>query len=443
MPDMQPGPVEILQKLLRFDTTNPPGNEGDCIAFVSGLLGAAGIEHMILESPGGRPNLVARTPGRGEAPPLLLYGHADVVTVEGQPWSRDPFGGELHEGFVWGRGALDMKGGVAMMLSAVMRCAGRGSRPPGDVLLAIVADEESGGEEGAGFLADRHGNLFHGVRHALGEFGGFSVNVSGKRLYPVQVAEKQVCWMRAVFRGPGGHGSMPVKNGAIARLAQFLRRLEARRLPLHVTPHARLMFDAVSESLGGLRGLACRLAAVPLLTDFLLERAGVLGRFAAPVLRNTATPTTLRGSGSMNVIPGEASAGLDGRLLPGFSPEDLMREIGAVAGRPDEFEVVRFYPGPPEPDMSLFGLLAETLREADPGADAVPFFLAGATDAHHFSRLGIQTYGFLPMPLPAGFDFIGTVHAADERVPAEAVEFGAEMMARVIGRMRAGDLRRL
>lgn len=432
MPDTQHGPVDILQRLLRFDTTNPPGNEGECIKFVSGLLGAAGIQHVILESPGGRPNLLARIPGRGEAPPLFMYGHADVVTAGDRPWTRDPFGGELHEGFVWGRGALDMKGGIAMMLSAFLRRAGQGSRPPGDVLLAVVADEESGGDEGAGFLTDRHGSLFDGVRYALGEFGGFSVNVSGRRLYPVQVAEKQVCWMRAVFRGPGGHGSIPVRNSAIARLARFLGRLEARRLPLHVTPPARLMFDAVSRSLGGLRGLVAGLAAKPLFTDLLLGRAGLPGRLAAPVLRNTATPTILSGSGKMNVIPGEVSAGLDGRLLPGFSPEDLMEEIGAVAGRPDRFDVVRFYPGPPEPDMSLFGLLAETLREADPEADAVPFFLAGATDAHHFSRLGIQTYGFLPMRLPAGFDFIGTVHAVDERVPAEAVEFGAEMIARVI-----------
>lgn len=435
MPGVQPGPVEILRRLLMFDTTNPPGNEGECIAFASGLLETAGIEHMILESPGGRPNLVARASGRGEAPPLLLYGHADVVTVSDQTWSRDPFGGELHDGFVWGRGALDMKGGVAMMLSAVLRCASGGSRPPGDVLLAIVADEESGGDEGAGFLADRHGGLFSGVRHAIGEFGGFSLTVCGRRLYPVQVAEKQVCWMRALFRGPGGHGSMPVRNGAIARLARFLRKLDARRLPMHVTKPARLMLDAVADSLGGLGGLAARLVTLPLLSDRLLGKAGLFGRLAAPVLRNTASPTVLRGSCSMNVIPGEVSAGLDGRLLPGFTPEDLMGEICAVAGAPDAFEVVRFHPGPPEPDMSLFGLLADTLREADPEAEAFPFFLAGATDAHHFSRLGIQTYGFLPMRLPAGFDFVGTVHAADERVPAEAVEFGAEVIARAIGRM--------
>ena len=202
-------PAELLQRLIRFDTTNPPGNETECIAFIHGLLNEAGIEAMVLAKTPERPNLIARLSGRGSAPPLLLYGHVDVVTTQNQEWRQPPFEGKLVDGFVWGRGALDMKGGVAMLLSAFLRAKAEGVELPGDVLLAVVSDEEAGGDYGAKFLVEQHPDLFDGIRYALGEFGGFTMYVGKKRFYPIQIAEKQICWMKATVRGSGGTDPCP------------------------------------------------------------------------------------------------------------------------------------------------------------------------------------------------------------------------------------------
>jgi len=212
-------PVEILQKLIRFDTTNPPGNEAECISYCDELLGEAGIKTTILAKNPSRPNLIARLNGRGDAPPLLLQGHIDVVTTENQEWEHPPFAAKIVDNYVWGRGALDMKGAVAMMLSAIIMAKKEGAELPGDVVLALVSDEEDGGGDGAAFLVDKHPGLFEGVRFALGELGGFTFYVGNKRFYPIMVAEKQRCWLKATVRGAGGHGSMPVKGGAMAEVS--------------------------------------------------------------------------------------------------------------------------------------------------------------------------------------------------------------------------------
>ena len=219
-------PVELLQQLIRFDTTNPPGNEADCMAFVRGLLEDAGCRVETYAKDPARPNVVARLRGGGTRPPLLLQGHVDVVTTSGQDWSRPPFGGELVDGYVWGRGALDMKGGVAMMLAAFLRAAREETQMPGDVVLAVLADEENGGDFGAKFLVEEHPNLFEGVQYSLGEFGGFTLEVQGKRLYPIQIAEKQICWLKATIPGRGGHGAVPQRGGTMARLSRFLNDLD-------------------------------------------------------------------------------------------------------------------------------------------------------------------------------------------------------------------------
>ena len=239
---IQDRPVELLQRLLRFDTSNPPGNERECIDWIRGLLEDLGCEVRIVASEAERPNLIARLAGRGECAPLLLQGHVDVVAARGQ-WRHEPFAGELHDGYVWGRGALDMKGGVAMMLAAFMRAKASGTPPPGDVILCLMADEEAGSELGAEFLVREHPELFTGVRYAIGEFGGFTMDVAGRRFYPIMVAEKQVCWSRAILRGPAGHGSMPIRDGAMGRLGRLLERLDRRRLPVHVTTVARAMIE--------------------------------------------------------------------------------------------------------------------------------------------------------------------------------------------------------
>ena len=427
-------PVEILQRLIRFNTTNPPGDEAECVAYLRGMLTEAGIESTVLERKPNRPNLIARIPGAGKAPPLLLYGHVDVVTTENQTWDQPAFEAKLIDGFLWGRGALDMKGGVAILVSAFLRANAEGLQPPGDILLAIVSDEEAGGDDGAKFLVENHPELFKGIRYAIGEFGGFSLYVGGKRFYPIMVAEKQVCWMRATVHGQGGHGSIPVRGGAMARLARLLKQLDEHSLPVHVTSAARLMFEPMASAIGGLNGTVLKQLTNPALAGSVLSLLGERGRLFSPLLHNTVSPTILHGSSKVNVIPSEVSVELDGRLLPGFKPEDMLNELQPVVGNEVQLEVLRHDPGPAEPNMELFNTLAGILREADPDGIPIPLLLSGVTDARFFSRLGIQTYGYLPMTLPEDMNFSQLIHAANERVPVAAIDFGAQAIYKALQR---------
>lgn len=432
--NMHERPVEILQRLIQFNTTNPPGNEAACINYIRELLDDAGIESTLIAKDPHRPNLIARIPGEGKVPPLLMYGHVDVVTTENQPWQHPPFEGKLIDGYVWGRGALDMKGGVAMMVAAFLRANAEGLRPPGDVVLAIVSDEEANGTFGAKFLVEEHPELFKGIKHAIGEFGGFTLTIGGKRLYPIMISEKQICWIKATVRGAGGHGSMPVKGGAMARLAKLLKALDENDLPVHVSPPARMMVEAMASALGGAQGMILGQLTNPALTDLILKTLGERGRTFYPLFRNIASPTILHGSSKINVIPGEVSIELDGRLLPGQSPETMIRELQNIVGDDVQLDVVQFEPGPAEPDMSMFNTLAGILKEADPDGTPIPLLLSGVTDGRFFTQLGIQTYGFLPLTLPEDFNFTSVIHAADERVPAAAIEFGAQAIFKALGR---------
>jgi len=430
---LQDRPVELLQQLLRFDTTNPPGNERECIEWIRGLLEELGCEVRILAREPERANLIARIPGRGDAAPLLLQGHVDVVAARGQ-WRHEPFAGELHDGYIWGRGALDMKGGVAMMLAAFMRIKVGATPPPGDVILCILADEEAGSDLGASYLVAEHPELFAGVRYAIGEFGGFTMQVGSSRFYPIMVAEKQLCWTRATIRGRAGHGSMPIRGGAMGKLGRLLAALDKRRLPVHVTPVVRSMVEAIATELPAPLALPLRGLLSPRLTDRLLDVMGDRTRTFDPLLHNTASATILAGGEKVNVIPDEISLELDCRLLPGFSPQDIYTELRALAGVEIDFEIVRHDPVAAEPDMAMFDTLAGTLRELDPAGKAVPLLLPGVTDGRFFSRLGIQTYGFLPMQLPPEMPFMELIHAADERLPAASMEFGTQAITRVLER---------
>jgi acetylornithine deacetylase/succinyl-diaminopimelate desuccinylase-like protein len=427
-------PVELLQQLIRFDTTNPPGNEAECVRYIQELLTEAGLETTLLGLEPERPNLIARLKGRGEAPPLLLYGHVDVVTTAGQQWTYPPFEGRIVDGYVWGRGALDMKGAVAMMVAAVLRAKAQGLQPSGDVVLAVVCDEEAGGDCGAKCLVESHPEQFTGVRYALGEFGGFTHRVGPACFYPIQVAEKAICWLKATVRGPGGHGSLPLRGGAMSKLARLLRRLEERRLPVHVTPVARQMIVAMGAALPFAQGVVLRQLLNPGLSDRVLKLLGKQGRAFEPLLHNTVNATIVQGGEKVNVIPSEVTLQLDGRLLPGYCPDDMLAELRPIVGPEVELELVRHDPCPAEPDMGLFDLLADVLRQADPDGVPIPLILTGTSDARFFSRLGIQTYGFTPMRLPADFDLIRLAHAADERVPVGAVEFGAGAIYEVLRR---------
>lgn len=431
-------PAEMLQALVRFDTTNPPGNEAECITYLDGLLKSIGQETTLLYKDPNRPNLIARLKGAGSAPPLLLQGHVDVVPTTGQPWTHPPFSGEVIDGSIWGRGTLDMKGGVAMMVAAFMKARAEGTTLPGDVLLCVLSDEEVGGDAGAKFLVEEHAELFEGVRYALGEIGGFSFYFGDKCFYPIQVAEKGVCWMRATMRGQAGHASMPMPGGAIVALADMLAALGTERLPVHITPAAQLMLEAMRDALEDDTKSLMENLLDPEQADAVLDELGDTGRFMNALLHNTASPTIIQASSKINVLPAAITVEIDGRLLPGQTAEDMVAEIRALIDDDIELEVVRTDPMAADTDMALFDMLAGILREADPDGIPVPMLMPAVTDGRFFSRLGIQTYGFTPMKLPPDNDFLSSIHNADERIPVDALDFGTDAIFKAL--QRFGDV---
>jgi acetylornithine deacetylase/succinyl-diaminopimelate desuccinylase-like protein len=429
-------PVALAQQLIRFDTTNPPGGEGPCVRFVEALLREAGLETRMLARDEERPNLVARLPGARAVPPLLLHGHVDVVSADQPGWTKPPFAGLLEDGCLWGRGALDMKGGLAMILSALLRVAAGDERLPGDVVLAVLSDEETGGDDGAGFLVDEHAELFDGVRYALGEGGGATLELSGLRLYPIVVAEKAYAQVRATVHGPGGHGSLPRAGGTMAALGRLLDRLDGNRLPLRVTPVARLMVESLADRRPELRDLLDEAAH-----DRRLEQLGTQGLILDATLHNTANPTVVRAGVLANVVPTDASVLLDCRALPGLDMDELLAELREVTGEDVELELINLEEGSgPVADVTLLEELSEVARALDPDAVPVPMLDPGITDARFFARLGIQSYGFLPMKLPDGFNRYALVHGPDERVPVETLTAGANVLYRALPRIMHGQL---
>lgn len=430
-------PVALLQELIRYDTTNPPGNEHDAVRHIEQVLEAAGIETRIVAYDATRPNLIARIPGRGEAPPLLLHAHIDVVPTNHQPWSHDPFGGEIIDGYVWGRGALDMKGGAVMMIDAMVNLAESGEPPAGDIILAILSDEEDGGTVGAKFLVEERPDLFAGVKYAIGEFGAFPLTVAGVRFYPIQIAERVSVKFTLTMRGPGGHGSVPIQGGAMALLGRTLSRIDKKRLPVHIVDANRVMLETMIDHTTG----AAQRALKTLLNErtagatlaALRSHLGVL----EPVLRNTVSPTIVAGGEKDNVIPSEVTLQLDGRMLPGITAEQFAAELQSLVGKHVEVRyTTESLSTLAEPDLGLFNLLAAIVKERDSEGVPVPFLLPAVTDGRWFNQLGIQHYGFLPMRLPDDFVFQSTVHAANERIPVEALHHGCEAMLDLLRRYR-------
>jgi len=331
-----------------------------------------------------------------------------------------------------------MKGGVAMLVDAFLRAARGELKPRGDLILAVLSDEENGGDFGAKYLVEEHAELFDSVRHSLGEFGGATVHLGGKRFYPIQVAEKQICWLRGRVRGPGGHGALGVRGSALTKLGKILQTLDRRGLPVHVTPVARAWIEGMAEALPRPQALLLRSLLDPRLAEATLRIArGEQLRLIERALRNTVSVTIVHAGSKINVIPAEVELELDGRALPGFGPDDLIRELHDLVGPDVELELIRHDPSPAEPDLTWFDGLGAILRELDPGAIPVPMLQVGVTDGRFFSRLGIQTYGFLPLNLPQDFEFMKLIHAADERVPAAALRFGAEAVGHAIERYDA------
>ncbi|MGH2509204.1 MAG: M20/M25/M40 family metallo-hydrolase, partial [Ktedonobacteraceae bacterium] len=325
-------PAQLLQRLIRFNTSNPPGNEAACIQYIQDVLHEIDITSTIVAKDPQRPNLVARLKGRGETAPLLLQGHVDVVTTAHQDWKYPPFEGVEAEGFIWGRGALDMKGGVAMMLAAFARAKAEQVELPGDVILTILSDEEVGGDYGARYLVEQHAHLFEGVRYALGEFGGFTMHLGGKRFYPIQVQEKQCSTIQVTLRGPAGHGSLPLRGGAMAKLGKMLQQLDNQRLPVHIVPVVELMIKGIAEAMPEpLHGLFMQLLDTEQ-TNSILDMLGSTGETLDALLHNTVNATMVQGGEQFNVIPSHVVVKLDGRMLPGFTPEEMLAELRTVLG---------------------------------------------------------------------------------------------------------------
>lgn len=430
---------EILQALLRIDTTNPPGNERPAAEYLQSKLQAVGLNATLLESAPGRASLVCRYDGTGEAEPLLLAAHLDVVEADPAAWRRPPFSGEIADGCLWGRGAIDMKH-MAAMATALLRRLARDKVVLGrDVVFAAVADEEAGCDHGSRFLVDEYPDLVR-AEYALGEVGGFSMHLGGTTFYPVQVAEKGICWIRARVRGAPGHGSMPRPDSAVIKLGEAIARLGKARLPVHSTWPVRDFLQAVSARQPALARPLLRVLTRPRLLARVLdlvpsEKLSFARAFGA-MLSNTATPTVVRAGSKVNVIPGEAELLIDGRTLPGQTTEDLLRELGEVLGSEVELEVVKSMPPvTTEPVASpLFDTIQRQLLAREPEAVVVPYMTPGFTDAKHFTRLGARWYGFAPVKIEAdsGMRFADMFHGNDERIPVAGLHWGAELLHDVV-----------
>ena len=428
--DPQDEAIDICRDLIRFASVNDGTGRGkgerEAAEHVAGLLAEVGLEPTVLESAQNRTSVVTRIEGEDRSrPALLIHGHLDVVPAEPKQWTYDPFAGEIAEGMLWGRGAVDMLDMDAMTLAVVRDRMRTGRKPPRDVVLALVADEEAGGVFGAQWLVDKHPELFEGCTEAISEVGGFSLSVNDDlRLYMIETAQKGMAWMRLTATGTAGHGSMVNEDNAVVRLSEAVARLGAYDFPIHLTKTVRAFLDEVSDAFG--------IELDPDDMQATVAKLGPLARIVGATLRGTANPTMLEAGYKHNVIPGTASAMVDGRFLPGFEDE-YEREVDEAIGPGVVREYVH-YDIALETDFegALVQAMAASLKAEDPGARAVPYMLSGGTDAKSFSRLGMRCFGFSPLRLPADLDFSGMFHGVDERVPLDSLRFGVRVLDRFL-----------
>ena len=419
----------LCSDLIRIDTTNPGDHSGPgeraAAERVAGLLADAGLAPTVLESRPGRASVVTRISGTDPArPALLIHGHLDVVPATAADWQVPPFSGEISGGCVWGRGAVDMKDMDAMILTVVRQRLREGRRPPRDVVLAFVADEEAGGTWGARWLVDSHPELFEGVTEAIGEVGGFSATIGGQRIYPIQTAEKGMAWMRLTARGTAGHGSMLQPDNAVTELAETVARIGRHEWPVRLTPSVRAFLAAAAAALG--------IDFSPNAADEVLAKLGPITRMVGATLTNTVNPTVLNAGYKVNVVPQAATADVDGRFLPGHE-EEFFAEVDGLLGPGVRREFIHHDIALETTfDGDLCAAMSAALLAEDPAARIVPYCLSGGTDAKSFSRLGIRCFGFTPLRLPADLDFSGMFHGVDERVPVEALRFGVRVLDRFL-----------
>ncbi|MCX2970366.1 M20/M25/M40 family metallo-hydrolase [Streptomyces sp. TRM70308] len=422
--------VGICRDLIRIDTSNYGDDSGPgeraAAEYVAGQLADVGLEPEIFESRPGRASTVVRIPGVDRSRPgLLIHGHLDVVPANADDWRHHPFSGEVADGCVWGRGAVDMKDMDAMTLAVVRERMRTGRKPPRDIVLAFLADEEAGGRYGARHLVDHQPGLFEGVTEAIGEVGGFSFTVNENlRLYLIETAQKGMHWMRLTVDGTAGHGSMTNNDNAITELCEAVGRLGRHRFPVRVTKTVRAFLDELSDALG--------VELDPEDMEETLAKLGGIAKIIGATLQNTAAPTQLGAGYKVNVIPGQATAHVDGRFLPGHEEEflaDLDRVLGPRVRREDVHADKAL-------ETTFDGALVEAMQSSlvaeDPVARAVPYMLSGGTDAKQFDDLGIRCFGFAPLKLPPELDFAGMFHGVDERVPVDGLRFGVRVLDRFI-----------
>jgi acetylornithine deacetylase/succinyl-diaminopimelate desuccinylase-like protein len=429
-PNAEDEVVELCRDLIRIDSTNAGDNAGPgervAAEYVAEKLAEVGLEPKILEPDDRRANVIARIEGADPSrDALLLHGHLDVVPFDAADWRHHPLAGEIVDGCVWGRGAVDMKDMDAMILAVVRQRLAEGRRPPRDVVLAFTADEEAGGAYGAHWLVERHKELFDGCTEAIGEVGGFSVSLDeDRRLYLIEAAEKGIAWLRLTASGRAGHGSMLNAENAVTELAEAVARIGRHRWPVRLTPTVRKFLEETSAALG--------IEFDPEDSEGTVARLGPLARMIGAVLRNTTNPTMLASGYKANVIPQTATAHVDGRFLPGYE-EEFFQTLDELLGPNVTREFVHHdiavetaFEGP------LVRAMAEAIEAEDPGGRAVPYTLSGGTDLKAFSGLGIRGFGFAPLRLPAELDFSGMFHGVDERVPVDSLRFGVRVLDRFL-----------
>ncbi|MFD9793548.1 M20/M25/M40 family metallo-hydrolase [Streptomyces sp. NPDC059070] len=421
--------VDFTSELIRIDTTNRGG--GDCrerpaAEYVAERLAAAGLEPALLERTPGRANVVARIEGTDpSAPALLVHGHLDVVPAEPADWSVHPFSGEVRDGVVWGRGAVDMKNMDAMVLTVVRAWARAGIRPRRDIVLAYTADEEASAADGSGFLVERHAGLFEGCTEGISESGAFTFHAGpGMELYPIAAGERGTGWLKLTARGRAGHGSKVNRANAVSRLAAAVARIGEYRWPSRLTP---TVLAALTE-LAALHGIDTDPGAPDFDVDELLGKLGPAAALVEATVRNSANPTMLDAGYKVNVIPGHATAYVDGRFLPG-GEDEFRATLDRLTGPDVDWEYHHKEVALQAPvDSPTYAKLRAAIEEFAPGAHTVPYCMSGGTDAKQFSRLGITGYGFSPLRLPPGFDYQALFHGVDERVPVDALHFGVRVL---------------
>ncbi|MCA0296828.1 MAG: M20/M25/M40 family metallo-hydrolase [Actinobacteria bacterium] len=417
----------LCSDLIRIDTSNfgPSGSKGEREAaeYIAAKLDEVGIASTLLESEPRRTTLVADWAPEGcdtFLPPLLIHGHTDVVPAIASDWQVDPFSGEVIDDYVWGRGAVDMKDFDAILLAVVRERTRAGRAPRRPIRLIYTADEEAGGPLGATWLANTHPDLIADCSEAIGEVGGFSLTVNDQRLYLVQTAEKGIAWLNLIADGTAGHGSMRNDDNAITSLAEAVSRIGNHEWPVRIHPAQRQFLDAVEQALG-----------VQISTDdaeTTLARLGSIARMVGATMSNTANPTMLEAGYKMNVIPGHAGAGVDGRFLPGYEQE-FYDTITGLLGERVRYEVAISERAVETTfDGDLVDAMRASLLTQDPDAIAVPFIMSGGTDAKAWSRLGVRCFGFAPLRLPPELDFVALFHGVDERVPVASLQFGCQVL---------------